>query len=1048
MAYSMLVVRGPEGTEEINLGNHRVTIGRSSENDLVLRDPKASRQHAVLEVTAAGWRVTDLDSGNGIEVNGDDVHDRILGNGDVIKIGATTITLKIVSDPPSPSLPAQRPFDGYGGQSSPAAAAPPPPPPPPPPPKPVAPPAPVDRDTQVDTDRVPRVRRRRFGGAPAAGGGLAIAVVVVLAVVFLIVASNNRGSAPAPRQDKRDLVRGGREVADEVDETGRTAKPKRERKPNDPSTAEPEPEVVRDTTPAQPDRPAPAPVEPGRRDPVADPKPEPAKEPPKTPLGRLTALLLDAVQKKTIQAPYVPLGKENWQVCGGTFETAKLARQGRFEEARWDSIVPEGLFKAFKALGTKPDVRLARAEFALEHGLVEEGFDELAALHREKPEHKPEIDAILARAFGESVPPDGYVNVKGEWMSEAEHKSAVAREKVHELIDEIAALPQVAEAKRTIKKDLRALQRKTVAFIQSDAYTYTTQKDLDQMVGQVRDIWEKPYEYLKRTYPEWNVPFRTTLDTLIGRRIGPDAPLEQAEVESAVTRMFEIKDWAMDGADESTIKINRRVMDQNRRLWSVANPDEMDLLNRINEYRRMIGLTVGALDELLLLADRHHSMEMLRLGYFAHQSPVPKRGSPADRAGEEGAGGGSENIAMSGSVPGAFDGWYNSPPHHRNMISGDVLGPGGRDGMATLQVGGSPSARKDNLMPAWLVDSRMHAIGSGETAKGTSVRRQYMRARLVVLRWLTTSERPESIKELRGSARAFQSFIVKDLKGAAGPWLGVLLDIAGELKAREAIDVALAALDNPDPWVRFVAAEALGKFAGMSEAAAPTSGSTTAQGAALAEPLAKRLARRLVEQLTRESHEAVCAAVMGALADIGWSEGLAALKQVRANAGSWRFRYWAVKAIARSKEIAKEQLALALNDERRAVRELAVVHLSLFEGNPTFDRLVTESPGKPGEYLLVFYARDPQWETVARALGGADGEVRLHAAVASGRLGRRELWQPLLAVASGDKIHDARYFALRSMKQIDDAAARPLIAEAAQRETDKARKSRLEELLR
>ncbi len=1036
MAYSMLVVRGPEGTEEINLGNHRVTIGRSSENDLVLRDPKASRHHAVLEVTAAGWKVTDLDSGNGIEVNGEDVHDRILGNGDAIRIGNTTITLRIVADSP--------------------AAAPRPPAPPPPPPQPAAPPAPappapapVGRDTQVDTDRVPRVRRRRFGGAPAAGGGLAIAVVVVLAVVFLIIASNNRGSTPAPKQDKRELARGGREIADEVDESGKTAKPKRERKPSGESTEpEPEPEPVRDTTPVQPDRPVSAPVEPGRRDPVVEPKPEPAKEAPKTPLGRLTALLLDAVQKKSIQAPYVPLGKENWQVCGGTFETAKLARQGKFEEARWDSIVPEGLYKAFKALGTKPDVRLARAEFALEHGLVEEGFDELAALHKEKPEHKPEIDAILARAFGESVPSGGYVNVKGEWMSEAEHKSAVAREKVHELIDEIASLPQVAEAKRTIKKDLRTLQRKTVAFIQSDAYTYTTQKDLDQMVAQIRDIWDKPYEYLKRTYPEWNVPFRTTLDTLIGRKIGPDAPLEQAEVESAVTRMFEIKDWAMDGADESTIKINRRVTDQNRRLWSVANPDEIELLNRINEYRRMIGLTVGALDELLLLADRHHSMEMLRLGYFAHQSPVPKRGSPADRAGEEGAGGGSENIAMSGSVPGAFDGWYNSPPHHRNMISGDVLGPGGRDGMATLQVGGSPSAKKDNLMPAWLVDSRMHAIGGGESAKGTSIRRQYMRARLAVLRWLTTGERPESIRELRAGARAYQAFIVKDLRGAMGPWLGVLLDIAGELKAREAIDVALAALDNPDPWVRFVAAEALGKFAGMSEAAAPTSGSTTAQGAALAEPLSKKLARRLVEQLTRESHEAVCAAVMGALADIGWNEGLTALKQVRAGAGSWRFRYWAVKAIARSKELAKEQLALALNDERRAVRELAAVHLSLFEGNPTFDKLVAESPGKPGEYLLVFYARDPQWETVARALGSPDGEVRLHAAVAGGRLARRELWQPLLAVASADKIWDARFFALRSMKQIDDAAARPLIAEAAQRETDKAKKERLEQLLR
>src|SRR5262245_33198878 len=98
MPYSMLLVRGPNGTDELNISNPRVTIGRSDDNDLPLRDPKVSRHHAVLEVTAAGWKVNDCGSGNGIFVNGREVLDQILKDGDEIRIGSTVITLRVISD--------------------------------------------------------------------------------------------------------------------------------------------------------------------------------------------------------------------------------------------------------------------------------------------------------------------------------------------------------------------------------------------------------------------------------------------------------------------------------------------------------------------------------------------------------------------------------------------------------------------------------------------------------------------------------------------------------------------------------------------------------------------------------------------------------------------------------------------------------------------------------------------------------------------------------------------------------------------------------------
>jgi Tol biopolymer transport system component/serine/threonine protein kinase len=43
----------------------QLTIGRTSENDIVLDDPDISRQHARLERTSGGWQVTDLGSTNG-----------------------------------------------------------------------------------------------------------------------------------------------------------------------------------------------------------------------------------------------------------------------------------------------------------------------------------------------------------------------------------------------------------------------------------------------------------------------------------------------------------------------------------------------------------------------------------------------------------------------------------------------------------------------------------------------------------------------------------------------------------------------------------------------------------------------------------------------------------------------------------------------------------------------------------------------------------------------------------------------------------------------
>ncbi|QLY28032.1 BTAD domain-containing putative transcriptional regulator [Nocardia huaxiensis] len=67
-------------------------IGRMSDNDVVLDDPDASRYHAAIAINKAGIVIHDLQSTNGVHVNGQQIDQATLLNpGDVIRIGSTTM---------------------------------------------------------------------------------------------------------------------------------------------------------------------------------------------------------------------------------------------------------------------------------------------------------------------------------------------------------------------------------------------------------------------------------------------------------------------------------------------------------------------------------------------------------------------------------------------------------------------------------------------------------------------------------------------------------------------------------------------------------------------------------------------------------------------------------------------------------------------------------------------------------------------------------------------------------------------------------------------
>ncbi|MET1043393.1 MAG: FHA domain-containing protein [Microbacteriaceae bacterium] len=94
-ASRLVITSGPREGMEIALGGEQVTIGRSSESGLVIRDDYTSTHHARLMLWNNEWMVQDLDSTTGTVLAGTrvTVPTRIPLNTPV-KIGTTTFELR------------------------------------------------------------------------------------------------------------------------------------------------------------------------------------------------------------------------------------------------------------------------------------------------------------------------------------------------------------------------------------------------------------------------------------------------------------------------------------------------------------------------------------------------------------------------------------------------------------------------------------------------------------------------------------------------------------------------------------------------------------------------------------------------------------------------------------------------------------------------------------------------------------------------------------------------------------------------------------------
>ena len=91
----IIITSGPKTGLELPLGTEPLTIGRSSESGLVIRDDYTSSHHARLLLWGEQWMIQDLDSTNGTWHDGIRVTTPVpIAVGAPIKVGATTFELR------------------------------------------------------------------------------------------------------------------------------------------------------------------------------------------------------------------------------------------------------------------------------------------------------------------------------------------------------------------------------------------------------------------------------------------------------------------------------------------------------------------------------------------------------------------------------------------------------------------------------------------------------------------------------------------------------------------------------------------------------------------------------------------------------------------------------------------------------------------------------------------------------------------------------------------------------------------------------------------
>jgi hypothetical protein len=105
-AFVPLRLRLQPGGQTVELTTPNVVLGRHTDADVRLPLPDVSRRHCRCFFADGSWQIVDLNSLNGVYLNGERVHQADLHHGDVIGIGGFCFEVDLTVAEPEVSGPA------------------------------------------------------------------------------------------------------------------------------------------------------------------------------------------------------------------------------------------------------------------------------------------------------------------------------------------------------------------------------------------------------------------------------------------------------------------------------------------------------------------------------------------------------------------------------------------------------------------------------------------------------------------------------------------------------------------------------------------------------------------------------------------------------------------------------------------------------------------------------------------------------------------------------------------------------------------------------
>ena len=96
-----MCIRDSDEGSSYAVASSPIRIGRGRNNDFVLSDARSSADHAELRWEKGEFRIRDMGSTNGTQLNGSQVTEYAVQDGDQIRIGRTTMMLVLEFEPPS-----------------------------------------------------------------------------------------------------------------------------------------------------------------------------------------------------------------------------------------------------------------------------------------------------------------------------------------------------------------------------------------------------------------------------------------------------------------------------------------------------------------------------------------------------------------------------------------------------------------------------------------------------------------------------------------------------------------------------------------------------------------------------------------------------------------------------------------------------------------------------------------------------------------------------------------------------------------------------------